>query len=153
MSSYMYFSIRKGEGEFVPLLTQSRSFPIYQAFREYAPYGEIEELTEDILSRILEDLNEQIVSAEKSIEEYKELEEIIKGMNKPLKEIIDKWYEIKNEISEYEELIREYKDALGFVHTLLRFTYENEYEEDESKITHLYFGVDSGFGDEDEEEE
>ena len=153
MSQYMYFSISRGNGDFIPLIEESRSNSIYVMFYDYANYGEFKELTPSTLKRIKEETLEGIKSNESAIKKYEEYLDFLVKENKSIDDLRDEFWSTKSSITEIKYENDSLDAVVSFINTLERIMEYNEWEDDENKKTHIWFGIETGFEREEEEDE
>lgn len=150
MSQYIYFSISRGNGDFVPLIEESRSNPIYIMFYDYANYGEFKELTPSILRDVKDETFEGIRTNENVIIRYREYLDFLLKEDKSIDDLRDEFWSVKQSIKEIEDENDSLKEVISFINTLERIMEYNKWEDDENKKTHIWFGIETGFEREDE---
>lgn len=143
MSAYIQFFVRNDEA-FMPISIHPRGSRLYQYFDEYTPWEQIKPITRPLLSKIRDDVNDDILYFQKRYDRAKEMKEYVAGMNNSMEEKME-WIEnIEATLGDCCEEIKkaEYvKHYLTFLDDIIESV---EYEEYIDHKAYLYVGIEVG---------
>ena len=143
MSAYIQFFIRS-EDAFMPIGVYSRNSSIYQYFDEYTPCGKIKPITRPLLSKVRDDINEDLAATQKRYDRAKEMKEWIATLNNSLEEkmeYIASTEEVLNECCEEIDRLTYTKHYLTFLDDVIESV---EYDILMNHKDYLYVGIEVG---------
>ena len=143
MSAYIQFFVRN-ENDFMPIGVYSRNNSIYHYFDEYTPWGKIKPITRPLLSKVREDINEDLAATQKRYDRAKEMKEWIATLNNSLEEkmeYIASAEEVLNECCEEIDRLTYTKHYLTFLDDVIGSV---EYDILMDHKNYLYAGIEVG---------
>lgn len=143
MSAYIQFFVRN-ENTFMPISIYSRNNTVYKYFDEYTPWGKIKPVTRELLSKVRNDINEDLAVTQKRYDHAKEMKEWIATLNNSLEEkmeYIENTEEVLSECCEEIEQLTYAKHYLNFLDDVIESV---EYEDNIDHKNYLYVGIEVG---------
>lgn len=129
MSAYIQFFVKIND-KFAPIATYSRSTVIYQEFQCYAPWEKISALNERQLSRISEEIKNEISDYEKSIHSEREAIDFLRSNEYiSVEDLMDEYRSANDTIEELNSTITELQNAYSFCNFLIDIIEEAGQEE------------------------
>lgn len=151
MSTYTCFFIRHKD-EFIPIGSYGRNCSVARAFNDsyvMVPWEKVSPLTEKEIGDVINYVIEQKKEDKERIAEYNADIAMVKSIDAPLNEKLEKIYDIQEFIKEVEEDYNEWEYAHSYLSFLLGIIDEAKWAEDESKKVdidnYIYFGLEISY--------
>lgn len=116
MSQYIHMFVRSDKDEFIPIHCTGRSSVIYDTFGDYAPYEKIAPVTEDMLNRIRDDINNRLKDYQDGIDKYNKKIDLITHMSGvSLDDKVEQINDYMNAIDECRDDMKQLEMANNYV--------------------------------------
>ena len=143
MSAYIQFFIRNDEA-FMPIGIYCRGSKIYEYFDDYTPWEKIKHVTQPLLDKIRDNVNDDILSFQERYDRAKEMKEYIAGINNSMDEKME-WIEnIEATLGECCEEIKKAEYVKHYLNFLDDIIESVEYEKHIDYKNYLYVGIEVG---------
>lgn len=143
MSAYIQFFIRH-ENAFFPISVYSRNNLIYGYFDEYTPWEKIKPITKGLLSKIYDDINEDLRAEEKRYDRAKEMKGWIASLNNSVEEKMEQIENVEEVLGECCENIDRLEGTKLYLNFLDDIIEAVKYEDGFDYKNYLYVGIEVG---------